>query len=75
MITNRQRLRAATMIQMSRHRGRVQRPESACARTATRDGIFEVERAPRRCHPGQAAGEGFRPAPAGRPGIPDNEHK
>lgn len=50
MITTRQRLLCRPQtIQMSRHRGRLQRPESACARTATRGGIFEVGRAPRRC--------------------------
>ena len=56
-----------TMIQMSRHRCRLQRPESACARTATRGGISEVERAPRRCHAraGRAAGLPARRRPPG----------
>ena len=56
-----------TLIQMSRHRGRLQRPESARARTATRGGISEVARAPRRCRAraGRAAGLPARP-PAAR---------
>jgi len=38
-----------TMSQMSRHRFRLQRPESVDARTATGGGMSKWTRAPRRC--------------------------
>jgi hypothetical protein len=61
------------LIQISRHRSRLQRPESACARTATGGGSskWSVHRVV--ATPGQAAGW-LRPFPAGRPGVPHNEH-
>ena len=57
-----------TMIQMSRHRGRLQRPKSVCARTATRGGISKWAVHHVVATPGQAAGR-LRPVPAGRPGV------
>jgi len=84
MITTRQRLLCRPQtIQMSRHRGRLQRAESAGAHaTATRGGRFEVGRPPRRCQAragrGTASGPPWRPPghstqtstsdPSGRPG-------
>jgi len=57
MITSRQRLTCRPQwSDVSRQRGRLQRAESVDARTATRGGISEVERARRRWMPGQAAG-------------------
>jgi hypothetical protein len=67
MITSRQRLSCCPhTIQMSRHRGRLQRPESVCARTATRGGISKWSVHHVVATPGQAAA---RPAPVGRPGV------
>ena len=57
-----------TMIQMSRHRGRLQRPESVCARTATRGGNSKWTVHDVVATPGRAAGR-LGP-PAGRPGVP-----
>ena len=59
-----------TMIQLSRHRGRLQRPESVCARTATRGGISKWSVHDVVATPGQAPGG--RPVPAGHPGRAHN---
>ncbi len=71
MIISRQRHPCRpTMIQRSRHRGRLQRPESVCARTATRGGISKWTVHHVAAKPGQATG----PAVPACPGI-INEHQ
>jgi hypothetical protein len=75
MITTRQRLLCRPQtIPMSRHRGRLQGPGSACARTATRGGIFEVERAPRRCQARAGRRTGSGPPLAATRAFLANEH-
>ena len=59
-----------TMSQMSRHRFRLQRPESVDARTATRGGMSKWSVHDVVAMPGQAAGRVSGPPPCGPPGRP-----
>lgn len=71
MITTRQRLQCVAHIDADVASPRpIQRSESVGARTATGGGIFEVERAQRRCHPRAGRRPRLPGRPVGRPGIP-----